>query len=264
MRSVRSPPACLEISVMTFQEKAAIVTGAAGGMGAAIARALIREGATVTLVDLEMPAGFEAEIEAGRAVIVEGSVADPGIAETAARVSAGANGRVDFLANVAGVLWFDRDRSLADIDMLVWDEVLAINLTGAALMARAALPYMRGTGGAMVHFSSIQALRGDSKPQDAYQASKAGLIALSKSLAVQFAADGVRSNCILPGPTRSPMQGRWDANPELETATAKAVPLGRVGTVEDMAETCLFLLSDRAAYITGTELIVDGGLTALP
>lgn len=249
---------------MSFDGQSAIVTGAAGGMGAAIARSLLSEGAFVTLVDLETPVGFEAAIDAGRATIVQGSVSDSATAKKAAEAAAASTGHIDCLANVAGVLWFDRDCSLAEIDMSVWDEVLAINLTGAALMARAALPFMRKGGGAMVHFSSIQALRGDARPQDAYQASKAGLIALSKSLAIQFAADGVRSNCILPGPTRSPMQERWNVNPDLEAATAGAVPLGRVGTVEDMAEACLFLLSDRSAFITGTELIVDGGLLALP
>ncbi len=249
---------------MSFEGRSGVVTGAAGGMGAAIAEALIERGAFVTLVDIQRPAAFEEAVDTGRVRIVKGSVADRAVAEQAAAEAASIDGEIQFLVNAAGVLWFDRDRSLAEMDMSVWDEVLAINLTGAALMARAVLPHMRRSGGAMVHFSSIQALRGDSKPQDAYQASKAGLIALSKSLAIQFASDGVRSNCILPGPTRSPMQERWNVTPELATATAGAVPLGRVGTVEDMTEACLFLLSDQASFITGTELIVDGGLTALP
>ena len=116
----------------------------------------------------------------------------------------------------------------------------------------------------MVHFSSIQCLRGDEVPQDAYQVAKAGILALSKSIAIQFAPDRIRSNVILPGPTESPMQARWQAEPAMKHRTASAVPLGRVGTPQDMAEACLFLLSDRASYITGTELIVDGGLTARP
>jgi 3-oxoacyl-[acyl-carrier protein] reductase len=119
-------------------------------------------------------------------------------------------------------------------------------------------------GGALVHFSSTQCLRGDDKPQDAYQVSKAGLLALSKSIAIQFAKAGIRSNVILPSATESPMQARWRQDPELRRATAAGVPLGRVGTVQDMADACLFLLSDRAAFITGTELLVDGGRMALP
>ena len=116
----------------------------------------------------------------------------------------------------------------------------------------------------MVHFSSIDALRGDDRPQDAYGASKAAVIRLSKSVAIQFARDRIRSNVILPGPVHTPMQTRWDDNPHAREALSKHVPLGRLGTVADMAAACLFLLSDKAGFITGTELTVDGGLTARP
>ena len=112
--------------------------------------------------------------------------------------------------------------------------------------------------------SSTQCLRGDDKPQDAYQVSKAGILALSKSIAIQFAKDQIRSNVILPSATESPMQARWFKDPELRRATAAGMPLGRVGTTEDMASACLFLLSEKASFITGTELAVDGGRTALP
>ena len=107
-------------------------------------------------------------------------------------------------------------------------------------------------------------MRGDNKPQDAYGVSKAGVIRLSKSLAIQFAGDGIRSNSILPGPIRSPMQARWDGNDDAISAINSHVPLGRVGEVEDIANATMFLLSDKASYITGTELIVDGGCLAKP
>ena len=143
------------------------------------------------------------------------------------------------------MLWFGRDRSLLDVELEVWNRVIAINLTGCMLTARHAIPLMRKTGGgAMVHFSSTQCLRGDDKPQDAYQVSKAGILALSKSIAIQFAPDKIRSNVILPSATESPMQARWENDPELKRATAAGVPLGRVGTTRDMARACLFLLSD--------------------
>ena len=170
-----------------------------------------------------------------------------------------------FLVNAAGVLWFDRDRSLTEIDLDIWDRVIRINLTGPMLAARHAIPLMQKSGsGAMVHVSSIQCLRGDDHPQDAYQVAKAGMLALSKSIAIQFARDHIRSNVILPSATESPMQERWRQNPEMKARTADAVPLGRVGTTQDMANACLFLLSDRASFITGTELVVDGGRLALP
>ena len=126
-------------------------------------------------------------------------------------------GRLDCLVNAAGVLWFGRDRSLLDVELEVWNRVIAINLTGCMLTARHAIPLMRKTGGgAMVHFSSTQCLRGDDRPQDAYQVSKAGILALSKSIAIQFARDGIRSNVILPSATESPMQARWNKEPELK------------------------------------------------
>jgi len=130
---------------------------------------------------------------------------------------------------------------------------------------RHVVPQMRKRGGgAMVHFSSTQCMRGDSAPQDAYQAAKAGVVAFSRSLAIQLAGENIRSNVIYPGPSESPMQDRWKQNPDAQAATASAIPLGRVGTVEDMSNACLFLLSDKASFITGTELLVDGGLQAKP
>ena len=244
-----------------FSGRNAFVTGAGGGMGLQIARDLIGAGARATLFDVkpapdDLPAGaryVQADLRSEEAVAQ---------AMTASYEDAG---RLDYLVNAAGVLWFGRDRSLVDIDLGVWDDVLAINLKGAALGARHAVPLMKRTGGgAMVHISTIQCVRGDNTPQDAYQASKAGLIALSKSIAIQFAADGIRSNTLLPGPTQTPMQQRWIDDPSLGQATAAAVPLGRVGTTRDMANAALFLLSDAASFVTGTELVVDGGALAMP
>jgi 3-oxoacyl-[acyl-carrier protein] reductase len=114
----------------------------------------------------------------------------------------------------------------------------------------------------MVHFGSIDALRADLTPQDAYAASKAAVIRFSKSIAIQFAADGIRSNVILPGPVLSPMQARWQGREDAQARVAAGIPLGRLGTTQDQSNACLFLLSDRASFITGTELIVDGGITA--
>jgi NAD(P)-dependent dehydrogenase (short-subunit alcohol dehydrogenase family) len=243
-----------------FAGRVAVVTGAGGGMGLAIATGLLAEGVAVVGVDLkERPAALA---DTGYA---RGDVSDDGFVAQAIGRAAATHGRLDYLVNAAGVLLFDQDKSLVEVDLAVWQRVIAINLTGAMLAARHAIPAMRRSGGgALVHFSSIQCLRGDDRPQDAYQVAKAGILALSKSIAIQFAADKIRSNAILPGPTESPMQARWQTAPEMKHRTAAAVPLGRVGSVADMAAACLFLLSERAAFITGTELIVDGGLTARP
>lgn len=243
-----------------FAGRAAVVTGAGGGMGLQIARDLLEAGAKVTGIDVKERPG-----ELKGATYAQGDVSDARFVAGAIRAAFAESGRLDYLVNAAGVLWFGRDRSLLDIDLDVWNRVIAINLTGCMLTARHAIPLMQRTGGgAMVHFSSTQCLRGDDKPQDAYQAAKAGILALSKSIAIQFAKDKIRSNVILPSATESPMQARWQQDPELKRATAAGVPLGRVGTVQDMAHACLFLLSDAASFITGTELLVDGGRMALP
>jgi 3-oxoacyl-[acyl-carrier protein] reductase len=243
-----------------FSGRAAVVTGAGGGIGLEIATGLLAAGAAVIGIDLKdcppalAAAGYE-----------QGDVSDDGFVGQAIARAAARHGRLDCLVNAAGVLLFDQDKSLLEVDLAVWQRVIAVNLTGAMLAARHAIPAMqRSGGGALVHFSSIQCLRGDDRPQDAYQVAKAGILALSKSIAIQFAAQQIRSNVILPGPTESPMQARWQQAPEMKHRTAAAVPLGRVGSTADMAAACLFLLSDQAAFITGTELIVDGGLTARP
>jgi NAD(P)-dependent dehydrogenase (short-subunit alcohol dehydrogenase family) len=237
-----------------------VVTGAGGGMGLRIASDLLAAGATVAGVDVkDRPEALDG------ALYHQGDVSDDGFVRQAIGSVHAETGQLDYLVNAAGVLWFGRDRSLLEVELEVWNRVIAINLTGCMLTARHAIPLVRKSGGgAMVHFSSTQCLRGDDKPQDAYQVAKAGILALSKSIAIQFAKDHIRSNVILPSATESPMQARWEKDPELKRHTAESVPLGRVGTTADMANACLFLLSDQASFITGTELLVDGGRMALP
>jgi 3-oxoacyl-[acyl-carrier protein] reductase len=249
---------------MSFKGKVAVVAGAGGGMGLQIASDLVREGAHVGLIDIkDKPAGIPAGPGTHR--YFQGDVTQEPFVEKSIAETAAAHGRLDYLVNTTGVLWFGRDKSCTEMDMGVWDQVMAINLKSFAMTIKHAVPHMKKAGGgAMVHFASTDALRGDNRPQDAYGASKAAIVRLSKSVAIQFARDGIRSNSILPGPVHTPMQARWDNNEEAQKAIREFVPLGRVGTVQDMSNACLFLLSDKASFVTGTELLVDGGIMALP
>lgn len=240
-----------------FNSRVAVVTGAGGGMGEAIALALAEAGGKVTAIDMKgCPDTLKTQTNV---TFAQGDLRDEGFVNRAFAETAARHGRLDYLANVAGVLWFGRDKSLLEMDLKVWDEVMDINLRTMVLTSRAATPLMKNTGGgAMVHVSTIQWMRGDPAPQDAYQASKAAVCAMSRSLAMQLAADGIRSNAICPGPALTPLQARWSTE-EIRKQVAGYVPLGRIGTAADMADATLFLLSDAASFITGVELPVDGG-----
>ena len=248
---------------MSFEGKVAVVTGASGGMGSRICADLLAAGARVGMLDIQAPDSDS--VDTDRARFIKGDLAQAAFVEQAIRELHDWAGGLHYLVNAAGLLDFSADRSLMSISLDDWQRCLNANLSSMMLCSRAAAPLIAaGGGGAMVHIASTQALRGDDRPQDAYQAAKAAVIALSKSLAIQLAGQGVRSNALVPGPTMSPMQARWSKNPDALKAVEAAVPLGRVGTVEDMSNAVLFLLSDRAGFITGTELVVDGGLLARP
>lgn len=247
---------------MNFKGKVALVAGAGGGMGLNIANDLLAEGASVVLADVK-PQPDELRDESGNALYHQGDLTEESFVRDVIHYTISEFGGFDYLVNTVGVLWFDQDKSFSDMDLEVWDRVYRINLKSFVMTSRYAVAEMKKRGGgAMVHFASIDALRGEATPQDAYATSKAAVIRLSKSIAIQFAADGIRSNTILPGPVLSPMQERWQGQPEIQAGVAKAIPLGRLGTTQDQANACLFLLSDNASFITGIELIVDGGLTA--
>jgi len=244
---------------MSFNGKVAIVAGAGGGMGLNIANDLIAAGARVCLADLK-PEPDEVRDGPGMHVYRRGDLSDEPFVRAVVEETVSRFGRLDYLVNVLGLLLFGEDRSLVDMDLDVWDRVIAVNLKSFVLTSRHAIPAMRAAGGgAIVHFSSTQALRGDIAAQDAYGASKGAIRSLSKSIAIQFASDGIRYNVILPGGTMSPMQKRWEGK---EAEIGKSIPLGRLGTTQDQANACLFLLSNKASYITGAELVVDGGATA--
>tara|TARA_B110000116_G_scaffold96159_1_gene83794 strand:+ start:11207 stop:11971 length:765 start_codon:yes stop_codon:yes gene_type:complete len=241
-----------------FQNRTAVVTGAGGGMGKEICLALESYGAQIYAIDLkEKPAEYENK----QITYFEEDITNYKFIDTIFDKAYNETGRLDYLANVAGVLLFDQDKSLVDIDMDLYDRVMDINLKASMYMARKAIPLMLKTGsGSMVHFSSVQAYRGDPLPQDAYSQSKAAVLNLSKSIAMQFAKDNIRSNTIVPGMTMTPLQKRWENDNDSKDKMAEYIPLKRLGTPADMADGVLFLLSEASSFITGTELIIDGGI----
>ena len=249
---------------MKFSGQSALVAGAGGGMGLQIAGDLLQKGIHVCMADIKPPPE-NAPDGPGKSIYIQTDLTRKAGIDKLVSATLAEFGRIDYLVNTLGVLWFGKDKSVVEIDLEVWDEVMNINLRSIVLLTKAVVPeILKHGGGAMVHFSSIDALSGDPVPQDAYGASKAALIRLSKSLAIQFAENNLRSNVILPGPTLTPMQQRWQNKPDLQSKIGATIPLGRLGSTQDMSDACLFLLSDHASWITGTELVVDGGITALP
>jgi meso-butanediol dehydrogenase/(S,S)-butanediol dehydrogenase/diacetyl reductase len=234
--------------------RTAIVTGGGSGIGRAICRRFAADGASVVVADVVAERAEEvAEEVGGRAV-----QADVTLAADVARLLDAA-GRVDVLVNNAGGGMND---DLLDIDGDAWDDDLALNLKSAFLCTKAVLPQMteRG-GGAIVNIASVNGLAFFAN--DAYSAAKAGLIQLTRSVAVRYGRFGIRANAIAPGTIRTPLwQERVDKRPAIFERLVSWYPLGRVGEPEDVADAAAFLASDEARWITGEVLRVDGGLLA--
>ena len=249
---------------LSYKGKSSIITGASGGMGLEISKKLSQNNIKVLMLDLKSP-GKKFLKENKNCTFKKVDVTNYKKLKLYIGTFYKKNKRIDYLVNLAGVLWFNKDISAVNIDSNIWDKVFEINLKSMMYLSKIIIPRMiKNNFGSMVHISSIDALSGDDKPQDAYGASKAAMIRLSKSLAIQFASKNIRSNTILPGPIETGMQKRWKKNPKAKKNLEKFIPLQRVGKPQDISNACMFLLSDQANYITGTEIIVDGGITSKP
>ena len=244
--------------------KVAVITGAGSGMGREACLGFAAEGARIAAIDLDATAlGTTTSMvnEAGGDIATsEADVADEQQVRTAVQGAVEHFGALHILYNNAGVLWRDRDLGVLETDEAVWDRVMAINLKGMVWVCKYGVPELiRSGGGAIVNVGSLSALLGDTVPQDAYSASKGAVISLTRSLAIQFAPQGVRANCIHPGFVETPMQTVRTSDPAWVEGARASIPLGRLGTPRDVVNAALFLASDEASYITGIELIVDGG-----
>ena len=239
--------------------RVAFVTGAARGIGLATATALTQRGAGVAMIDVDSAALESAthSISSGQTLAVKADVSQPDEVQRAVELTVEHFGGLDILVNNAGIC------PMSDFDKITeteWDQVLAVNLKGVFLCCQAALPHLRRSGrqGRIITIASVAGQMGGVAVGAHYAASKAGVIGLSKALARRLAADGVTVNCVSPATTVTDLMADW---PEATQARVKGqIPLGRFAWPEEIAEAVCFLVSDRAAFITGATLDINGGL----
>jgi NAD(P)-dependent dehydrogenase (short-subunit alcohol dehydrogenase family) len=256
--------------------KVALVTGCGSvgpgwGNGKAISALFARQGAVVYGIDINPDAARETgrliEGEGGRCAVAGGDVTDAAQVEARVADCLARFGRIDVLVNNVGR---SEPGDAGRMEEAAWDDQIALNLKSAFLCCRAVLPVMerQGGGGAIVSIASTAGIRYTGKPQAAYSAAKADLIQFSKTTAIAYAPKGIRLNCVLPGLMHTPLVDRLAeqfAGGDLEGFVSRRhgqVPMGHMGSAWDVAHAALFLASDEARYVTATEVVVDGGLTA--
>ena len=252
---------------MRLQDKVAIITGSAGGMGQAAAELFAREGASIVLTDIAADAGEETAQKirdsGSKAIFVQANVAKEADVKNMVGAAIDAFGHVDVLYNNAGIMPSD-DGSVTDISEELWDRVMDVNLKSAFLCSKYAIPPMvkQGKGGSIINVASFVAFMGCTVPQDAYTVSKGGMLSLTKSFAVQYGRYGIRCNAICPGPIETPMLRILWTGEEARNLRLSRIPLGRFGEANDIIYMALYLASDESSRTTGAWLVVDGGITS--
>jgi len=240
---------------MRLKDKVCIITGASSGMGLEAAKLFAKEGAKVVRTDIkegpDVPDTFFVRADVSREADCKALV------DAAVRK----HGGIDVLYNNAGIFPPD-DHSVLDTEEKVWDRVFAVNVKGTAFPCKYGIPeILKRGGGSVINIASFVAMLGCTVPQDAYTASKGAIIALTKSLAVQFGPRGVRANAICPGPIETPLLTEWLLKEPAEKAKRlNRIPMGRFGRPSDIVAAALYLASDEAGWITGATLHVNGGM----
>lgn len=252
---------------MRLQDKVAIITGAGSGIGRAMAMIFAGEGARVLAVDIREEAAAEtSRLIAARDQEAASYQADVRLtADVQGMIAAAMErfGRIDILCNNAGI---GSTQSVAETPEDVWENVFAVNVRGCYLGCKYAIPHMLAAGGGIIiNTASVAGMVG-LKNRAAYSASKGAVISLTRSVAIDYVQDGIRCNCICPGTVDSPWVQRLldqAPSPDAERAALQArQPMGRLGLPEEVAKAAVYLASDDAAFVTGTSLVIDGGLTA--
>ena len=251
---------------MRLQDKVTLITGAGGGMGRTAAQMFAAEGAKVVVAEYSEAAGRETvesiERAGGIASFVRADVSKEADAKAMVDHALTTYGRLDVLYNNAGIMP-EPDHSVIDTSVEVWDQVMAVNVRGTFLGCKYAIPAMLEQGsGSVINISSFVAILGCSNPQDAYTASKGAVLALTKSLAVQFGPRGVRSNAICPGPVETPLLMDWLVkDEEAKRIRLARNPTGRFGKPEEIVYMAMYLASDESRWTNGAAMVVDGGIT---
>ena len=251
---------------MRLANKVAIITGSAGGMGKAAAELFAREGASVVVTDIAAAEGEETvrgiRDAGGSAIFVKANAANEEDVRHMVDTAITAFGRVDVLYNNAGIMPAE-DGSVTAITEATWDRIMDVNLKSAFLCSKYVIPHMLKQGkGSIINVASFVAFMGCTVPQDAYTASKGGMLALTKSFAVQYGRYGIRCNAICPGPIETPLLRVLWTSEEARNLRLNRIPLGRFGEANDIVYMALYLASDESSWTTGAWLMVDGGISS--
>jgi NAD(P)-dependent dehydrogenase (short-subunit alcohol dehydrogenase family) len=249
-----------------LDEKVALITGAASGIGRVAAELFAAEGARVVIsdvVDNDGVAAVEAIRSAGgEAAFVHADVSDGAQAEAMVRFAVDTYGALHVLYNNAGILPPD-DAGTLETPEATWERVMAVNLKGVWLGCKHGIPALLDSGsGVIVNVASLVALMGSAVPQIAYTASKGGVLAMTRELAVEYARQGIRANTLCPGPIETPLMEQLMSDPAWAARRLVHIPMGRPGQAQEIARAALFLASDDSSFMTGAALVVDGGITA--
>lgn len=251
---------------MRLQDKVALITGAASGIGRETALLFASEGAQVVVVDVSDAAGEQTarDVQAagGQAVYVHADVSKAADCEHMVRVAEETFGKLNVLFNNAGIMHGDDDNAVTT-EEAIWDLTMAINLKGVFFGCKYGIPAIRRAGGgSIINTASFVALLGAATPQIAYTASKGGVLAMTRELAIIHARENIRVNALCPGPLRTELLMNFLNTEAKKQRRLVHVPMGRFGEAKEIAYAALYLASDESSYVTGTEFLVDGGITA--
>ena len=248
---------------MRLDGKVALITGGGSGMGKVASELFAAEGASVVLTDVNDEAGEATATAIGdAAAYIHADVSKESDAEAMVASTVERFGRLDVLYNNAGIMPLD-DGSITDADGSIWDAVFSVNVKGVAFGCKYGIPAMiESGGGSVINVASFVAWLGAATSQTAYTASKGAVLAMTREIAVEYARQGIRANSLCPGPIATPMLEELMSDPARRQRRLVHIPMGRLGRAEELAKAALFLASDESSFMTGAQLVVDGGITA--